>query len=289
NEYPEYKKEGLFNKIAEEAMYVYRITKPGKTYTGLVACSDINDYLEGKIKKHENTLRPKERQQMQLMTRRNAIVKPVLLIYPGIELISDLLDELIGSHEKLFDVKFDQENELHTFWKIAENTAIRNIQNLFLEKVPVSYIADGHHRCSSVALTRQIMEGSQNKELYDVVLSAYFPAESLDIRDFNRIVERKKSLTTFMALLSKVFDIEIMGEKARPAKKFEIVMFINREWFKLTWKQSALDLYENEKIVLDAKLLDELVLQKIMGVDDVRSSTRIIYIEGSKGLDEIRS
>ena len=105
-EYPDYKKEGFFSKITEEALYIYRISKPDRNHTGLIACSNIHDYLEGKIKKHENTLRPKERQQMQLMIRRNAIVKPVLLTYPKVLEISDLLNVFIEKNKFAFETEF---------------------------------------------------------------------------------------------------------------------------------------------------------------------------------------
>jgi uncharacterized protein (DUF1015 family) len=288
-EYPDYKKEGFFNKIDEKAIYIYRLSKPDRNYTGLIACSDINDYLEGKIKKHENTLRPKERQQMQLMIRRNAIVKPVLLTYPGITEITNLLNSYIEKNRFVFETEFEKENQRHTFWKVNEQPLIQKIQQLFIEKVPITYIADGHHRCSSTALMHQMMKGNKNGEFYNFILSAFFPTEELEIHDFNRIVERQSSLTTFMARLSQVFEIEIMEEPAKPSRKFEIVLFINHEWFKLSWKESVLENYKNQKVVLDASLLDELVLQNIMGIDDIRSSTRINYVEGPKGLKELKS
>ncbi len=288
-EFPDYKKDGFFSKIAEEAIYIYRISKPDRNYTGLIACSDINDYLEGKIKKHENTLRSKEQQQMQLMARRNAIVKPVLLTYPGISEITKLLNGFIEKNHFVFEIEFEKENQRHTFWKVIEKPLIQQIQQLFLEKVPITYIADGHHRCAATALMHQMMEGNKNEALYSFMLSAFFPAEELEIHDFNRIVERKTSLTTFMARLSQIFNIEILAEPEKPSGKFEIVMFINQEWFKLFWKESVLDRYANQKVVLDASLLDELVLQNIMGIDDIRSSSRIQYFEGPKGLNELRS
>ena len=288
-EYPDYKKNGFFSKIKEEAIYIYRIKKPNRNYTGLIACSDINDYLEGKIKKHENTLRTKERQQMQLTVRRNAIVKPVLLIYPRVEEITSLQNEIINSNKVVFETEFEEEDQLHSFWKVTDQSLIQKIQQIFVEKVPITYIADGHHRCSSTALMHQMMEGNDKGESFDLMLSAFFPADELEIHDFNRIVERECSLTTFMAKLSQVFKIEILEEPTKPSKKFEIVMFINYEWFKLSWKESVLNEYEDQNVVLDAGLLDEFVLQNIMGIEDIRSSTRIKYIEGPRGLEALRS
>ncbi len=288
-EYPDYKKEGFFNKIEEEAFYIYRISRPGRNHTGLIACCDIFDYLEGKIKKHENTLRTRERQQMQLMVRRNAIVKPVLLTYPKIAEITELFDEIIENNESVFEAEFEQENQKHTFWKVEEKDLIQQIQKIFLEKIPITYIADGHHRCSSTALMYKVMEDNKNRESFHYMLSVFFPADELEIYDFYRIVERQCSLTTLMARLSQVFEIEILDEPEKPSKKYEIVMFINHEWFKLIWKETALKKYENEKVVLDASLLDELVLQNIMGIEDIRSSTRIRYLEGPKGLEVLRS
>ena len=288
-EYPDYKRDGFFSKIKEDAIYIYRISTADRDYTGLIACSDINDYLEGKIKRHENTLRSKERQQMQLTVRRKAIVKPVLLIYPRVIEIVELLNDYIRNHKQAFEIKFEAENQLHTFWKVSDETLIQKIQTLFFEKVPETYIADGHHRSSSTALMHQMMEGNPKGESFDLLLSAFFPADELEIHDFNRIVERECSLTTFMAKLSQVFDIEILEEPTKPSQKFEIVMFINFEWFKLSWKSSVLNKYENQKVILDASLLDEFVLRKIMGIEDIRSSTRIKYVEGPKGLSFLRS
>ncbi len=288
-EYPDYKKEGFFSKIAEDAVYIYRIGNPCRNYTGLIACSDINDYLEGKIKKHENTLRPKEQQQMQLMTRRNAIVKPVLLTYPEVPEITKLLNDFIEKNEFVFETEFKKEDQRHTFWKVDDKPLIEQIQQLFYQKVPITYIADGHHRCSSTALMHELMKGNKKEGLYSFMLSAFFPTEELEIHDFNRIVERKSTLTTFMVKLSQVFDIELMEEPEKPAKKFEIVLFINNEWFKLLWKDSVLEGHKDQKVVLDASLLDEYVLQNIMGVEDIRSSSRIQYVEGPKGLDGLRS
>ena len=172
---------------------------------------------------------------------------------------------------------------------MSDPVLIQKIQTLFLEKVPETYIADGHHRSSSTALMHQMMEGNPKGESFDLLLSAFFPADELEIHDFNRIVERECSLTTFMAKLSQIFDIEIMEEPAKPSRKFEIVMFINFEWFKLIWKPDVLDKFESQKVILDASLLDEFVLRKIMGIEDIRSSTRIKYVEGPKGLKSLRS
>ena len=156
---------------------------------------------------------------MQLTVRRNAIVKPVLLIYPRVDEITNFVNDYIENNPLVFETTFEKENQIHTFWKISDQALIRKIQELFKEKVPETYIADGHHRSSSTALMHQMMEGNKHGESFDVMLSAFFPADELEIHDFNRVVERNCSLTTFMAKLSRVFDIEILDAPKKTFKK----------------------------------------------------------------------
>ena len=285
-EYPEYKKSGFFNKAAQEAIYIYQIKTSNRMYTGLVACSDIQDYRDGKIKKHENTLAPKEQQQMHLMLSRNATVKPVLLTYPNVDKIQDLILQFIKDNAFFYSTWLESQQETHTFWEVSDGAIIQRFQKLFEKYVPISYIADGHHRTSTSAIMSDRMQGNKEGKNYDLLLSAFFASDELKIYDYNRVVEglNECSLTTFMAKISQFFDIEILAKARKPKQKHEIVMFLNREWFLLTWKQKVLKEYENESVILDASLLDEKVIQGVLGIEDIRTDTRIKYIEGPKGL-----
>ena len=289
-QYPEYKKSGFFNKAAQESIYIYQIKSTRRTYTGLVACADIRDYLDHKIKKHENTLAQKEQQQMHLMLSRSASVKPVLLTYPKVTPIRNLIDQCIKKSKPFYSTLLETEQLLHTLWEVSDGEMIERFQKLFKKHVPETYIADGHHRTSTTALMSERMKDKMDGKNYDLLLSAFFDAGELEIHDYNRIVEglNECSMTTFMAKISQVFDIEILEEARKPNQKNEIVMFLNREWFLLKWKKSVLEEYQNDSVILDATLLDEKVMKEILGIEDVRTDTRIRYIEGPKGLEGLR-
>lgn len=289
-DYPDYKKSGFFTKAPQEALYIYEIKTVSRDYTGLIACSDIRDYEEENIKRHENTLPSKEQQQMHLMLSRNAILKPVLLTYKGVDALNKLINEYKNSFDPYYATHFQEENATHSIWEVSDGKRIQQIQKLFKKHVPITYIADGHHRCSTTALMHERLKKKKSGKDYSRLLSAFFPADELEVHDYNRVVDGLDdlTLTTFMARISKLFDIDILDEPTKPSKKHEIVMFVNREWFKLTWKKKYLKVCPEMKVLLDASLLDQLVLKEILGIKDTRTDTRIKYIEGPKGLDEIR-
>ena len=289
-QYPEYRKSGFFKKASQEAIYIYQIKNGKNSYIGLIAGADIRDYQEGKIKKHENTLSDKEQQQMHLMMSRNAVVKPVLLTYPDVPEISQLIESCIKDREIFFTALFEKSQQHHTFWEVNEGAIIQQFEDLFKEQVPHVYIADGHHRCSTTSLMNKQLSQKNKAGNCDLLLSAYFPASELEIHDYNRIVEglSDTSLTHFMARLSQLFEIEILEEGTKPKAKHEIVMLVNREWYLLRWKKEVLKVYEKEKVLLDVTLLDEKVLSDILGIEDVRTDMRIRYVEGPKGLEEVR-
>ncbi|MEM9821819.1 MAG: DUF1015 family protein [Bacteroidota bacterium] len=289
-QFPEYKQSGFFHKTAQEALYIYQITNQLRTYIGIIACADIRDYTEGKIKKHENTLSSKEQQQMHLMLSREAAVKPVLLTYPPVDAIDSLLKSYIIDKPCFYTVELKKGKERHSFWEIREGTVIQELQKHFSKHVPYTYIADGHHRTSTSALMHERMRNKEVDKEYNLLLSAFFPTPEIEIHDYNRVVEGLNdcTLTTFMAKLSQLFEIEILEKKRKPKEKHEIIMFLNREWFQLKWRKRILKTHEGNGVILDANLLDEKVLRDILGIEDVRTDVRIKYVEGPKGLSELR-
>jgi uncharacterized protein (DUF1015 family) len=289
-EYPAYKRSGFFQRTAREAVYIYEIASRQRTYTGLIVCASVEDYEEGLIKRHENTIATKEQQQMDLMISRDAIVKPVLLTYRGVKEIDRLLEDYKSEHPVFYETSFFSSQQKHRFWAITEGDLINQLQEYFLNKVGESYIADGHHRSSTVALMHKRLSNNNEDHRFDSFLSAFFPMDQLEVLDFNRIITdlNDNSLTTFMARISQLFDIEIMTIPKKPMRKHEIVMFLNREWFKLTWKPEILEPYKNRPVLLDASLLDEKVMKWILGIEDVRTDHRVKYVEGIKGLEDFR-
>ena len=289
--YPEYRESGFFNKTAQESLYVYQIKAPHRVYTGIIACTDVRDYLDGKIKKHENTLAAKEQQQMHLMLQRGAIVKPILLTYPDVPKLNKLILKITKQQEAFYEVLFEKQNQVHSFWELSDGQQIQQIQDLFKAKIPETYIADGHHRTSTTALMHKRLGHQKGEPNYDQVLCAFFPSKELDVHDYNRVVDglTDMSLTTFMAKISQIFEIEILKKERKPKEKHEIVMYVNREWFALRWKTKVLKAYKNEKVLLDVTLLNEKVLHDIIGITDVRTDLRVKYVEGPKGVEDIRN
>jgi len=289
-EYSGYRKSGFFHKTSQEGMYIYQIVNPKRSFTGLITCSDIRDYLDGKIKKHEKTLTSKEQQQLNLLISREAMVKPVLLTYPGVKSINKIINSYIKKNKPFYGCEISGEEQKHKVWEITDGAIIQKLQGLFKTEVPASYIADGHHRTSTSALLYSRMKKKGIKK-YNQLLTIYFPVSELEVHDYNRVVEGLEDCTPtmFMVRLGQLFNIEILKKPAKPQQKHTITLFINREWYKLTWKKSVLKEYQKKKAMLDANMLDEKVLRDILGIKNVRTDSRITYVEGPKGLDAVRS
>jgi uncharacterized protein (DUF1015 family) len=290
-EYVSYKESGFFNKASQESVYIYRIQSPTRNHTGLVACADINEYLKGNIKKHENTLAATEQRQMYLMMNRKAIVKPVLLIYPKVKKLNELFEKYMEENDPFYSIHFEAENATHLLWEVNDGNKIEKIQQLFEKKIPETYIADGHHRCAASALLYSRIKKKKKANPYENLLTAFFPEDQLEIFDYNRIVDASGeiTLTQFMAKLSKVFEIDMIDEPMKPKRKHEIIMFLNKEWFLLKWRSEVLEEYKNQDIVLDASLLDDKVLKNILGILDVKTDTRIKYVSGTEGIETVRA
>lgn len=289
-EYLEYYHSGFFTKTAQEALFIYRIKGISRQYTGLIACADIRDYLNGDIKQHEHTLAAKEQQQMQLMLRRHAAVKPILLAYKRVEAISDWIEAYIIRRKPFFEVESEEAGERHLLWEVCDGQAIRELQDLFEQHVPCSYIADGHHRTSTTSIMySKTLEGKHRGD-YHMLLCALFPSSDIDVLDFNRVVYGLNGLsdTAFMANIAQYFEIGFLGGPAKPGQKHEITMLVNREWYRLRWKKHILEEYREEEVVLDAMLLDDKVLGNVLGVEDIRTNQRILYVEGPRGLEGIQ-
>lgn len=288
-QYPEYVQSGFFEDKKPSGMYVYRIETERHPFIGLTCCVEVADYLEGKIKKHEETIASKEQMQVQLLLRRNAAVKPVLLIYKNVETLDQWLKAYITDKSPEFEIHFEDAKETHCYWAVRESEDISFLQELFLEKIPNSYVADGHHRISATTLLQQRTQNNSRLTPRNKILCSFFPVSELEVYDYNRVIHSLEniSMATFMALISKVFDIEPMKEEAKPAQKHELTMYLKKEWFRLRWRPHVLEGYEKQGVILDTMLLNEKVLTDILEMKDVRTDERIEYIEGPKGVNSI--
>lgn len=289
-DFKEYYASGFFRQHLQEALYVYQIKTDRRTYLGIIGCIDIKEYTKGNIRKHEQTLAYKMQKQVALALQRKASVKPVLLTYPFSGIIGRWAEAYIQNFpEPFFSLSFQEEQTEHTFWKVDDSHQIEQIQALFREHLPVAYIADGHHRSAAQAfMFKRGVEKSQHARL-DRLLCAFFSYDQLEILDFNRIVmlDSDFSASLFMARLSSVCNIAVLEEVQKPGRKHEFIMGYNQEWYRVTWKKEVIEHPEGADHP-DTYLLNEMVLKNFLGIEDVRSDQRIIYIEGPKGLDAVK-
>ncbi len=285
--FQEFKKNGLFKKAPADALYSFQIENNGRKHTGLIANNDLADFHDGRIKKHENTLSEKEQQQMQLFVRWQAILKPVLLVYKKVAAISDWLEDFTQKHKPFFTVLFEKDGQVHRAWAVSDGRQIRELQELFEKNVHTTYIADGHHRTTTVALLNERLREKNPEFDFRELFCAFFPSDQLDILDYNRVVEGLKDVSPmrFMARMAQLFDVEFLEKPAKPRHKHELTMCAGKEWFRLKWRPEVLAKSGGEgRVLLDANLLNEHVLGNILGIRDPRTDTRITYVEGPKGI-----
>lgn len=290
NLFRKYVENDLYLPAAKAALYIYQIeTKTGR-HTGLVSLNEVEDFFAGKVRKHEATLGERENHQLELFLRWDAVLKPILLTYPPVAAINDWLEEYARKHRPVLRAHF-KANGRHRIWAVHNERDIGKIQELFSKHVHRVYIADGHHRTSTMALLHEQREKYPAYD-FDHLFCAFFPTNQLDILDYNRVVEMPKGMSggRFVALISRLFDIEPLSTARRPADKHEITMFFRKEWYALHWRAEILQkaALEQKNVVLDATLLNEQVLGDILHIRDVRSDARVSYIDGSKGIEGLK-
>lgn len=285
-EFVNYKKAGFFHQSKKPALFFYQIKSSVRTYTGLMCCTDIAEFEKGNILKHEKTLAAKEQTMIQLLVQRKALVKPVLLVYEKVKAINKLIIKHIQNNPPLYSTYFDQDQQEHILWKITDGALIAQVQKLFNKKVQSTYIADGHHRTTTMALLNERLKGKADAGNYQKLMVVLFGSDQLDLLEYNRVVEGLNEITPtkFMAKLSRLFEIEPLDAARKPFKKHEITLFINREWYALTWKKAILKEFKAQKVILDVHLLNEKVLKGILNIKDVRFDNRIDYVSGTEGV-----
>lgn len=289
--YLELKESNFFRSKQDESLYICEIKCEDRTYTGLIAAVDIRDYIEGKIKKHELTLSAKEQVHVNMVLKNKAFLKPVLLTYPYVKDIHDILLKYVNNHQPFLKLEKDVHGQEHIFWQIKEVDVIEKLKSLFIEEVPITYIADGHHRTSTTSLLYNRLAGKQEQDDFSRLLVGFFPSNELRIDEFNRVVEalNEISTTTFMAKISSVCNIEPLEYGRKPLEKNEITMFINKEWYSLKWRPKVLQKYASEAVIIDATLLNIEIIENIVGIKNIRNDQRVTYIEGPSGIETIKN
>ncbi|MDF1697785.1 MAG: DUF1015 family protein [Saprospiraceae bacterium] len=287
SQFVDYKKSGFFKKSESESIFVYRLKTKSTIHIGIVGCTDIQDIINEKVLKHENTLAPKEQQMMNLMLQNQAMVKPVLLAYDRVAELDELMNTVIRTKDVFLEVNFEANGEKHSLWALNDDPISNEIIRLFRKKVKRSYIADGHHRVKTAILLHQT---DKKNEMMDTrlksVLSLYFSWDDLNIYDYNRCVEIFQTVSPlqFLVELSHVCKITKLKSKRKPKKKHEMTMLIYGEWYRLVWKKKILNQHKDHAVLFDTFLLNEYVLKKIVGIENVRDDFRVKYLDGVVGI-----
>ncbi|WP_372650191.1 DUF1015 domain-containing protein [Draconibacterium sp.] len=284
---------GWLQDDAEAKYYIYAQTMNGITQYGIVGAAACADYENGIIKKHELTRPEKEEDRMVLTRYLNANIEPVFFAYKAVAEIDAIVENIVKS--KAADYDFTAEDGFgHHFWTIDDAETNAKLEQLFEEKVPFTYVADGHHRTAAAARigaekTSQNPNHTGNEE-YNYFMAVHFPDNQLQIIDYNRVVTDLNGLSEidFLAELSLGFDVENMGtEIFKPSALHEFSLYLAGNWYKLTAKEGTFD--DSDPIgILDVTILSNQVLDPILDIKDLRTSKRIDFVGGIRGLAELK-
>jgi len=288
-----WRKNGWLVKDSKESLYIYAQTMEGRTQYGIVGCASVDDYLNGVIKKHELTRADKEEDRMKHVRITNANMEPVFFAYPAVNELDDIVAKIVANQSPVYDFVAN-DGFGHHFWRIDEPQTIDKIVALFA-KIPATYVADGHHRTAAAALVgkekRTKNPNHKGDEEYNFFLAVHFPDNQLKIIDYNRTVKDLNGLSA-IELIEKIgedFEIQKVGiDIYKPDQLHTFSMYLEGEWYKLVTKQGRYN--DNDPIgVLDVTILSTLVLDKILGIKDLRTDKRVDFIGGIRGLGELKS
>lgn len=283
---------GWLTQDPTEKYYVYAQTMDGRTQYGLVAACNCEDYMNGKIKKHELTRKDKEEDRMIHVRIQNANVEPVFFAYPAVAEMDSIVSKVVAAGAPEYDF-VAADGFGHKFWVIEDDAVNKRITEIFAE-VPALYVADGHHRTAAAALVgeekKKANPNHTGDEEYNFFLAVIFPDNQLKIIDYNRVVKDLNGLTTeqLIAKLSVDFDIKEMGADIyTPNALHNFSMYIDGKWYSLTAKAGTYN--DNDPIgILDVTVLSNLVLDKVLGIKDLRTDKRIDFVGGIRGLGELK-
>jgi len=274
---------GTLHPEEKPCYYIYQLIMNGKSQTGLVCVSSIEDYFNDVIKKHELTRPEKEKDRIDHMSTIRAQTGNVFMAYRDVMEINALVNGWKAKNTPEYDFTAS-DGIKHTVWVINRDDVINSITNLFATKVPNTYIADGHHRAASAAKVSKQLPDSENAKFF---LTTIFPESQLAILDYNRVVKDLDDLTTeeFIGALQDDFMITYSPEPVKPAVLHEFGMYLGDEWYILTARKGT---YSKDPIgVLDVTILQKNVLDKILDIEDPRTDTRVDFVGGIRGLEEL--
>ena len=290
--------EGWLKRDPKECYYVYSQTMGDRTQYGIVLCAHTDDYAEGRIKKHELTRKDKEDDRMVHVRIQNANIEPVFFAYKDNEELNAIVAKAASGKP---EYKFVDENKFtHTFWVIDDDATIARITKIFTNDIDAFYVADGHHRTAAAARVgaekREQNPHHTGNEEYNYFMAVCFPESHLAIIDYNRVVKDLNGLTEegLLKALEEDFEVQLATKPrcGRPAKPYQptglhnFSMYLGKNWYSLTAKPGRFD--DADPIgVLDVTILSNLVLDKILGIKDLRTDKRIDFVGGIRGLGEL--
>lgn len=283
--------QGLFIQEREASLYIYELTMDDLSQTGIVACAAVEDYLNGHIKRHELTRPDKEADRKNHVRISMLNAEPVFFAYRA----ERRLDEIVAKVKKdkpLYDFTAD-DGVQHRFWAISDEAIISNIIAIF-DRMPATYVADGHHRTAAAALVGSDLKNANpdhcGDEAYNYFLAVHFPHNQLRILDYNRLVKDLNGLTVdgFIDAISERFTIAMVGKEAcKPEQLHEMAMYLDGNWYKLIADPGSYD--DSDPIGgLDVTILSEQVLKPLLNIHDLRTDRRIEFVGGSRGLEALR-
>lgn len=284
--------EGWLLRDYKECYYLYAQTMNGKTQYGLVVCCHAEDYNKGLIKKHELTRRDKENDRMRHILSTRAQIGPVFLAYQQRQTLQKLV-ERYAQYEAEYDFIAPIDSFRHQLWVISDEADIATITKEFAD-IPVMYIADGHHRSAAAArVCSELAADNPNhtgEEEYNYYMAVCFPEDQLTILDYNRVVKDLNGLSSeaFLKAVGEDFEVKCMGEcEYRPQNLHEFSLYLQGFWYSLLAKPGTYD--ETNPIgVLDVDISSRLILDKILGIKDLRTDKRIDFVGGLRGLGELK-
>ncbi len=286
-----FRRNGWLCQDEKEMYYIYAQTMNGRTQYGLVVCANVEDYMTGVIKKHELTRRDKEEDRMKHVRINSANIEPVFFAYPANATLDALVARYTAGEPEYDFVAPDGFG--HHFWLIDKDEDIATVTACF-ESMPAMYIADGHHRTAAAALVgnerRLANPNHRGDEEYNYFLAVCFPDNQLNIIDYNRVVKdlNGMSAAAFLEALQENFEVEDKGESVyRPNALHNFSLYLEGRWYSLTAKAGCYD--DNDPIgVLDVTVSSNLILDKLLGIKDLRSDKRIDFVGGIRGLGELK-
>lgn len=282
-------RDGNYVREDKACYYIYELTMNGRAQTGIVACSSVDDYINGIIKKHENTRADKELDRIRHVDTLSAQTGPIFLAYKSNDILNRIVNKVMEG-DALYDFTSD-DCIRHRVFVIDDSEDIAAVKDAF-EKINAIYIADGHHRCASavkVSLKRREANPSfTGNEEYNFFLSVLFPDDQLMIMDYNRVVKDLNGHTApeVLELLDKIGNVsKIIDEDKHPQNKGEVSIYVENEWYKFKFSENLLS--DDPVEGLDVSILQNNVLEPILGIADPKTDKRIDFVGGIRGMKEL--